>query len=154
MQVSKFLFNMGSKRCPVAHAKLSLRQSRNFMPPCQHFPLQKHHSNLDLFSQVRDTTHSTELLHSKEPITQFGRVAIELIWFVNLHFGPLNSFWTRGRLLWLVSWSISHLKLSMPSSNHFLDQSLDGWVHVCHCGSHLLKQILVGQTLYVHCHCC
>ena len=64
--------------------------------------MQEHRGNLDLFDQIRDTTHSAELLHSKEPINQFGRVAFKLIWFIDLHFVPLYSPWTRGWLLRLV----------------------------------------------------
>ena len=79
---------MGSKWHPVTYAKLRPGLSGNCTPPCQRFPLQKHHGNLDLFGQIRDTTHSTDLLHSEKPITQFGRVAFQLIWFINLHFGP------------------------------------------------------------------
>ena len=103
MQVSKLLFNMGSKRGPVAHAKLRPGLGGNCMLPHQRFSLQKNHGDFYLFSCIRDTTHSTELLHSEEPITQFGRIAFELIWFIDLHFGLSNSPLTRGQLLQLVS---------------------------------------------------
>ena len=102
MQVPEFLFNMGSKRWPVTHAKLHPGLRGNCMPPHQRFPLQKHHGNFDLFGRIRDTTHSSELLHSEEPIIQFSRVAFELIWFISFHFGPSYHFWTRGWLLSLV----------------------------------------------------
>ena len=59
------------------------------MPPRQRFPLQQHHGNFHLFSPVQYTAHRTELLHSEELITKFSRVALELIWFVYLHLGPL-----------------------------------------------------------------
>ena len=75
MQVSEFFFNMGSKCCPVAHAKLCPGLGGNCAPAHQRFALQEHYGNLDLFGQIRDTTHSTDLLHSEDPITQFGRVA-------------------------------------------------------------------------------
>ena len=145
---------MGCKHRPVAHAKLRPRLSENFTSPRQHFPLQKHHGNFHLFSRIRDTAHHTKLLHSKKPITKFSRVALELIWCIYLHVGSPYCFRTRGWLLGLMGWSLRHLKLGMPSRNHFLNQSLDGRVHVCNCGGHLLEQALVRQTLYVHCHCC
>ena len=109
IQFSKFLFNMGSKRRPVTHAKLSPGQSGNCMPPHQRFPLQKHHDNLDLISLIRDTTHNAELLHSKEPITQFGRIAFKLTWFVSFHFGPSNSSWTHGWLLGFMGNALSFM---------------------------------------------
>ena len=64
--------------------------------------MQEHYSDIDLFVRVRNTTHSTELLHSEEPIAQLGSIALKLIWFVYLHFGPSYGPWTSSWLLLLV----------------------------------------------------
>ena len=96
----------------------------------------------------------TELLHSEKLITKFSRVALKLIWFIYLNLGSPYRSWTHGWLLGLMGWSLRHLKLGMPSCNHFLHQSLDGWVRVCDCGGHLLKQVLIAQTLDVRRHRC
>ena len=48
--------------------------------------------------------------------------------------------------------SLSSLKLGVPSSHHFLYQSLDGWIRICNGGGRLMKQVLIGQTLDIRRH--
>ena len=142
-----------SRKCqPIAHTKLRPRLRGNCTPPHQRFALQQHDGNFHLFSGIRHTAHHTELLNSEEPITKFSTVPLKLIWLVNFDLGPPYRSWARSWLLNLMGQSLRSLKLSMSSSHYFLYQSFDGWVCVCDIGGCLVKQVLVGQTLDIHCH--
>ena len=147
VQISEFFFDVSRKCRPITHAKLRPRLRGNCAPPRQRFALQQHDGNFHLFSTIRHTAHCTELLDSEEPITKFSSVSLELIWLVNFDLGSPYCPRACSRLLNLMGRSLSSLKLGVPSSHHFLYQSLDGWIRICNGGGRLMKQVLIGQTL-------